>query len=127
MHQPRIIESLKLVYDDAISYLHKFEDRSQLDKDFEQRGECDDVLIVKNGMVTDSWQANIVFRKGGEWFTPLPGLLKGTMRESLLDEGRIQEREIYVDEIREFDAFRLINALRPFDEVPEVSIRKIVF
>jgi 4-amino-4-deoxychorismate lyase len=45
---------------------------------------CDDIIIVRNGFVTDASYANLIFRKGDEWFTPATFLLAGTMRAFLL-------------------------------------------
>jgi len=107
----RPVRSLKLVLDNNIMYDHKFENRSRLEELVAQRGDCDDILIVKNGLVTDVSYANIVFRKDGKWFTPDSFLLNGTMRQWLLDTGKISERTITVDDIRQYSHFKLINAM----------------
>ena len=116
---------LKIVHDDAISYEHKFEDRHEIENDFKKRGNCDDVLIIKKDRVTDTSQANIVFRTKNEWITPSSFLLPGTMRQSLLDRKTIVEREIHIDELSGFESFKLVNAMLMFDS-PERSIENIV-
>jgi 4-amino-4-deoxychorismate lyase len=116
---------LKIVHDDAISYDHKFEDRKEIENDFKKRGNCDDVLIIKKGRVTDSSQANIVFRRRNEWITPSSFLLPGTMRQSLLDRKTIAEEEIHVDDLSGFESFKLVNAMLLFD-APERSIENII-
>ena len=78
------VRSLKVVLSDSISYGYKSADRSALDHLFQLRGECDDILIVKKGCVTDSYYANVAFWDGKHWFTPDTPLLPGTMRASLL-------------------------------------------
>jgi 4-amino-4-deoxychorismate lyase len=105
------IKTLKLVEGGSIDYRFKLSDRSAINALFNLRENCDDVLIVKNGLVTDSSYCNMVFRKGNSWITPSTPLLKGTMRQKLLDEGKIVEEEIRVDQILVFDAFKLINAM----------------
>jgi 4-amino-4-deoxychorismate lyase len=105
------IKTLKLVEGGSIDYRFKLSDRSAIIALFNLRENCDDVLIVKNGLVTDSSYCNMVFRKGNSWITPSTPLLKGTMRQKLLDEGKIVEEEIRVDQILVFDAFTLINAM----------------
>ena len=47
-YQKREVNSLKLVYDDAVEYCKKSTSREVLDKLFEKRAECSDILIVKN-------------------------------------------------------------------------------
>ena len=116
---------LKIVHDDTISYDHKFEDRDEIENDFNKRGNCDDVLIIKKGRVTDTSQANIVFRRRNEWITPASFLLPGTMRQSLLDRKMIVEEEIHVDDLSGFESFKLVNAMLMFD-APERPIENIV-
>jgi 4-amino-4-deoxychorismate lyase len=116
---------IKLVQDDTISYDHKFEDRKEIEDNVKKRGTCDDILIIKKGMVTDTSQANIVFRRGNEWITPASFLLPGTMRQSLLDRKTIIEEKIHVDDLSGFGSFRLVNAMLMFDS-PERSIENIV-
>ena len=45
----RTIESLKLIKGDSIEYSHKFMDRTQLDKLFDHREECDDIPSAFTG------------------------------------------------------------------------------
>src|SRR5215204_5048449 len=89
-YEPRKIESLKVVHDHAIDYSYKYEDRSNIDLLFGQRQFCDDVLIVKNGFVTDSSFSNIIFFDGYNWVTPNTPLLRGTMRQFLIDAAEIK-------------------------------------
>ena len=121
----RPVNSLKMVYDNFISYPHKFSDRTRLENYFDQRGDCDEVLIIKNGQVTDTTYANIVLRRGNEWFTPSSFLLSGTMRQSLLDKNIIREIEMKADEMVDFETFKIINAMLMFD-APEVPVENIV-
>ena len=123
---PKKIEKVKLVSDDQIDYAFKYEDRSAIDRLFALRGDCDDVLIVRKGRVTDCSFSNILFRKGRAWYTPGTPLLEGTMRRNLLDKKIIQAREILKTDIRSFDTFRIINAMLEFDG-PEIEVSDIVF
>lgn len=123
-YEPRPVTSLKIVHDDSISYDHKFEDRARLENHFKNRGACDDILIVRDGLVTDSSNANIVFIRDGNWFTPASCLLKGTMRQYLISTGRATEREITEEDISQYDSFKLINAMI-IDEAPVLLIDRI--
>lgn len=124
-YEARKIESLKVVYDNAIDYSYKYEDRSAIDNLFGQRQFCDDVLIIKNGFVTDSSFSNIIFFDGYNWVTPNTPLLKGTMRQFLIDAAEIKEQPVSVQEIPSFKSFRLINSMLGFDG-PEIEVSKIV-
>lgn len=118
------IQTLKLVEHDRISYEFKFADRKTINRLFDLRRDCDDILIVKRGLVTDSSYCNIVFKKGKEWVTPWSPLLKGTQRRKLLEHELIQEDEIRLKDISSFDCFKLINAMVEF-EGPEVAVTNI--
>ena len=110
-YQPSAIRTLRRVYCDIIEYDHKYEDRNRLKELFNQREECDDVLIIKNGLVTDTSYANIIFYDGQRWFTPAQPLLQGTQRQYLLDQGVVERANIKKQDIPLFQQFRLINAL----------------
>ena len=124
-YQPKEIRSLKIVENDRILYEHKYADRDAIDKLYKQKDGCDDILIVKKGNVTDTSYANIVFRKGKTWYTPWSALLKGTMRQSLLDNNKILTENIQMEDIRNFKTIKLINAMLEFDS-PEIDVSNIV-
>jgi 4-amino-4-deoxychorismate lyase len=121
----RPVNSLKFIDNDTLVYNHKFKDRHTLEKVFEKRGECDDILIIQNGFVTDTAYANIVFKKGKEWVTPSSFLLPGTQRQYLLDQKLIREEEIKANDIVGFTAFKIINSMLLFEGV-EVSTGNII-
>jgi 4-amino-4-deoxychorismate lyase len=114
-YQHKQIKSLKAVNDNLIDYRYKWEDRSTLQKHLEAKETCDDILVIKNKLVTDSSYANIVFKKQGEWLTPHQPLLHGTMRSKLLTMDKIHEAEIYIDDIHTFESYKMINAMLGFD------------
>lgn len=123
----RKIASLKIVHHQSIDYHLKYTDRTILQELFAQRGSCDDIIVVKNGLVTDSFVANLLFFDGEKWFTPATPLLKGTKRQFLLDQGMILEKEIREDEIGNYREVGLVNAMVDFEEMPVIEINKIVF
>jgi len=125
-YEPKKISQVKIVEDDDISYDFKYLDRGPINRLFEDRGDCDDVLIIRKGRVTDCSFSNIVFRKGLRWFTPVSPLLKGTMRQNLLEKNKIEPREILKSDVRSFDTFKIINAMLEFDS-PEIDVSEIVF
>ena len=109
------IKTLKIVSVN-IDYSKKFLDRNALEALFALRGDCDDVLIVKNGKITDTTIANTAFLdKNGRWLTPKQPLLRGTMRQKLLDECFLEEVEINIDDIEGFQEVAILNALRGFE------------
>jgi len=121
----RVVKSLKVMAADHISYGFKYFDRTALDKLYTQRGTCDDIVMIKNGCVTDSYLANIVFWNGEGWFTSETPLLPGTMRTSLLDLGKIETARITQKDIGLYQKIRLINAMNDLDEGPEIPVERV--
>jgi len=122
----RTIQSLKVVRHESVDYHLKYTDRQILQQLFAQRENCDDIIIVKNGLVTDSFAANLIFFNGKDWVTPTTPLLKGTKRQLLLDREIIIEKEIREEDVFGFQKVGLINAMIDFEEMPIVSVEKIV-
>lgn len=122
----RPVSSLMLVEDNAIDYHLKFADRNQLDTLFAKRDLCDDVLIVKDGLVTDTSIGNVALYDGEQWFTPAKPLLRGTKRAQLLANGLLQEREIRKIDLYSYKYISVINAMIDLEEVvfePNTHIR----
>jgi len=121
----REINSLRLVEDNKIDYPYKFADRLRLEKLYTMRGDADDVLIVKNGFITDTSVANILLWDGRQWLTPSEPLLPGTCRARLLDCGEITGAEIKPSELRLFRKVKLINALRGMEDTKSIPVTLI--
>jgi 4-amino-4-deoxychorismate lyase len=119
------IRTLKLVYADSIDYGYKYADRSELEELFRQRKECDDILVVKNGCLSDSFYANVVLWNGKHWETPDTPLLPGTMRASLLRKGSIRECRITPEDLPAYKVLKLINAMNNMENAREISIDSI--
>jgi 4-amino-4-deoxychorismate lyase len=119
---PREIKSCKVVYSKTVDYTYKTTNRDVFNRLFNQRGECDDIIIIKNGFVTDSFSSNIIFYNGKEWVTPDTPLLKGTQRQYLIDKGFIKEERITDKDILKYSKLKLINAMLDFERAPEIKI-----
>ncbi len=120
-YKKKPIHSMKIIELDDISYKYKFMDRSQLNDLLASAG-TDEILIIRDGVVTDTSFSNIIFFNGYDWVTPIEPLLKGTQRQKLLDEGKIIESEILTHEIFGFQSMKLINAMMTFEESPELPL-----
>ena len=116
-YQKRTIRKLQLVQADELDYALKYADRSALDSLLLQKGDADDILIVKDNLVTDTSIANIAFFDGRRWLTPRHPLLKGTTRARLLDEKKIFESEIHPHDLNKFSHYALLNAMIGFEEI----------
>lgn len=116
-YQIRPVHSLQLVRGGQIEYRRKRADRSELNALFACRGEADDVLIVRGGLLTDTSIANIALGDGTGWYTPASPLLEGTQRACLLDAGMIRPLDIHADDLFRFQKIRLFNAMIDFGEI----------
>lgn len=116
-YQIRPVHSLQLVRGGQIEYRRKRADRSELNALFACRGEADDVLIVRGGLLTDTSIANIALGDGTGWYTPASPLLEGTQRDCLLDAGMIRPLDIHADDLFRFQKIRLFNAMIDFGEI----------
>ena len=110
-YQEPVSITLKAVECDDIDYSYKYEDRSHFALLLKDKGDCDDILIVKDGLVTDTSYGNIVYKMDGELCTPASPLLKGTRRELMLHEGLLRERDLPYGELCKCSAFYMINAM----------------
>jgi 4-amino-4-deoxychorismate lyase len=124
-HQIRNVSSLKLTENDSIDYHLKYANREVLQKLFEKREGCDDILIIKNGYITDSFTANVIFFDGKNWWTPDTPLLPGTQRARLLCEKKISECRITPDDLSKYNKAGLINAMQDLENMPVIEIKHI--
>ena len=119
------IRSLKLIEADHIDYSFKFLERNALNTLFNQRGKADDILIVKNGLITDTSFCNVLFYNGKHWLTPSSPLLKGTRRRFLLEKEIIHTADIRPQDIPNFSKLRLINAMIRFKDNVDISTQSV--
>ena len=107
----RRIEQVKLVEANNLSYNRKYANRESLNAFVNQYPLADDIIFIKQGLVTDSSFANIVIDYKGTLLTPKNPLLNGTKRQWLLDNKKIQEEDISVDMLLNANAIFYINAM----------------
>ncbi|MDM5272192.1 aminotransferase class IV family protein [Sulfurovum sp. zt1-1] len=122
-YTPKEIKTLKVVPAD-ITYDYKFADRSELDKLLKTNQDADDVIIEKNGLITDTTIANIALFDGKRWITPRKPLLEGTMRAYLIDQGFLQLRDITSDSLKSCEKVALMNAMIGFKILSHINILK---
>ncbi len=125
-HQYRPIRKVKLIENNSIDYQFKYANRSELNALFYQRGPCDDILIVKNGMITDSLTANVILFDGKKWWTPDAPLLNGTQRARLLEERKIEQCRITLKSLSRYEKAGFINAMQDMEQMPVVPVENIV-
>ena len=127
-YTPRAVRSLKLTEIGDYTYDHKFLDRDYIQNLFQQRGQADDILMIKNGCVTDTSYANIaLLDQHDHWITPDKPLLEGTSRARLITEGVISVKRILVKDLGQYKGIKPFNALMPLDDArPFIPISHII-
>ncbi len=123
-YQKPLINLLKLVYCDDIEYSYKYFDRNHINELLELKGDADGIIIVKNGLITDTSFANLLFYNGEHWLTPTFPLLKGTQRAKLLEQEKIRVADIRPEDLHNFTKIRLINAMLRFEDEVDVFVKK---
>jgi len=121
----RNIHSLKLINDDIAEYEYKLCERKLFKKLLHENKPCEEILIVKNGYITDTSFSNVAFYDGVNWVTPQSPLLKGTMRAFLLEKKILKQAPLRVCDIPNFEKVSLINAMNGLCDI-EIQVDNII-
>ena len=113
----RNITKLHLVHDDKITYPYKFTDRTSFNDLVRHCAPDEDILIIKNGLLTDTSYSNVALNDGERWYTPASPLLKGIKRQFLINNQMLVEKKILEKDIRRYKKIALINAMIDLEEL----------
>ncbi|MGC3978299.1 MAG: aminotransferase class IV [Paludibacteraceae bacterium] len=116
-YQLRKISCLKTVITDIPTTYYKSNDRTKINEAFLRKGNCDDVLLIKNSLITDTSYANVALYDGKCWFTPETPLIYGTQRSYLLSHNKIKTKHIAARDIPHYKSICLFNAMIEFEEI----------
>ena len=119
-YQKKTYQSFRCI-DADIDYPYKSTDRSAIDRLFAQRGECDDIIIVRDGLLTDTAIANIALFDGLHWYTPRTPLLEGTLRASLLADNSIKTKDLDRKSLQKCTKFAIMNAMTGFYQLKDIT------
>lgn len=119
------IESVALVRDNAVEYPFKSTDRSALNNLLSASG-CDEIIIVKNGYLTDTSFSNLVLKNSSGFYTPDTCLLPGTQREFLLSRGIVKSCPVSPADLPCFDEVYFINAMIDLSDNLSVPVKSIL-
>ena len=125
-YQPRKIDSFYLVSVE-MDYSFKYADRQVFNQLKSAYPDSSEIILVKNGFITDSTYSNLIFKDlKGKWWTPQQPLLAGTQREYLLDEGWIEETSIRPEDLLNYSHFKLINAMLDMEKSELYDVHQII-
>jgi para-aminobenzoate synthetase/4-amino-4-deoxychorismate lyase len=106
----------KQAVDPADPFLyHKTTQRQVYDQALAGKGDAQDVLLHNTlGQLTETCRANIALKIDSRLYTPPVecGLLAGTLRAELLEQGELEERVLTKKDLAECQALYILNAVR---------------
>jgi len=123
-YTPKNISMLKIV-PSTIKYGFKYANRDGFNTLLKRYTDVDEIIIEKEGYLTDTSIANIAFYDGEKWITPSSPLLQGTMRAKLLDEGFLHLNNIKKENLSRYTQVALMNAMLGFKILTNISIQDI--
>ncbi|MBT8348536.1 MAG: hypothetical protein HKP62_03690 [Sulfurovum sp.] len=122
---PKKILTLKIVPSN-IEYSLKYANRDALNALLKSNKDVDEVIIEKEGYLTDTTISNIAFFDGAQWLTPANPLLEGTMRAKLIDESFLHTKDIKREDLQHYSQVALMNAMIGFKIINIDTIQNII-
>ena len=113
--EPKRIGWLKI--DPNFTYPFKYYDRSFFTRIKDSYSGFNEILLVKNDMITDSTYCNLIVYAKDNWIIPQTCLLNGVERTRIISEYNFAIEPITIDEFLSAKEYKLINAMRPFEGV----------
>jgi len=120
-YRAKVIQSLKIVAS-TIEYTHKYASRDVFNTLLQSYPDFDELIIEKEGYITDTTISNLAFYDGTHWLTPENPLLRGTMRAKLLDEKFLFKSPIQKKDLEKYSHVALMNAMIGFNILKNPTI-----
>jgi len=111
----RIRMAPKAVDSSNIFLYHKTTNRDVYNSARTDSTDCDDILLWnERGEVTETTIANIVVKLDNELVTPPVscGLLPGTYRAWMIDQGKVKEKVITIENLKKCETIYIVNSVR---------------
>lgn len=122
-YKPALQRAVRLVEVNKYQYSYKSSDREFIQNQVAMSG-CDDIIMLKNGFLTDASYSNLALFDGEKWVTPATYLLPGVKRRFLLDQTFLKPENIHVDDLKNYSKLTFINAMRDFELVYRFEIKE---
>ena len=118
---PKIHSQFNLVEVHDFDYSYKYKDRTEIERI--KSSYKDEIIFVNKNKITDTSYSNLIFKdkESNAWITPKNYLLNGTKRQFLIDNKKIQVREMQVNDLIYYSHFKLINSMLDLEESREYS------
>lgn len=128
-YKRKIINKLKIIHCDDINYSYKYADRTVFSDLLNKAGcgESEDILIIKDNLLTDVSFGNAALFNGKGWETPKNPLLRGIQREKLIKMKLLIPADIRISDLKKYSKIKIINAMLNFEESAAIPIESVVF
>lgn len=123
-YHPQARKTVKLVHADSLRYDYKHLDRTPISQLLND-AQTDDIVIVRNNLLTDSAIANLVFENADGLFTPTTPLLQGTQRQLLIEQCQIQPTDITPEQMTDYQWVHFVNAMQPLGSAQPFPVSQI--
>jgi len=87
----------------------------------------DYILVNRDGFITETAIANLVFKFDGEWITPplSDGVLPGVMRALLVEKAAVMVRQIPADQLNQIQSGFVVSSLKiaqPIERIGDLTL-----
>ncbi|MGI9256811.1 MAG: hypothetical protein ACR2PY_07750, partial [Salinispira sp.] len=124
---PRTLKTIGIIDIPTACYPLKYSDRRVFDDLRKRFPRCDEIIITKNGFLSDGTFTNVYLRSPDNiLLTPNTHLLAGCRRERLIRDGLLHPRTLHWRDIKPGWLIGFINALNPPGQLGEFSSVQIV-
>jgi len=116
IYNRKVIKTIGLIEVPELIYNYKYSNREMFKKLKDKFYEFDELLVTKNGFLTDTTIANIaLLNEGNYWHTPKNALLNGTVRQRYIDLNRLIEKMIHFHDLKNYSKIATLNAMVDFN------------
>lgn len=122
---PKVVNKFKTIeLDRDFDYTYKYANREFFNELHKKYTSYDEFILIRDGVVSDCTIANLAFYDTNlkSYVTPKSALLAGTTRDRLLQTGKLIEKDISIDKLKNFDSIIMLNAMLGFYEVKNAII-----
>jgi 4-amino-4-deoxychorismate lyase len=104
------------------NYHLKYKNRKNFENLKNEYKNFDELILVKNRLITDTTISNLAFFDGKEWLTPKYPLLEGTKLAEIEKKYNLKRTNIHISDLKYFKKIALINAILGFFVINEYDI-----
>jgi branched-chain amino acid aminotransferase len=108
------IRDLDLKVSTPVEKRYPYTQNLQILDEAKSKGFDDYILVNRDGFITETAIANLIFKFDGEWITPplSDGVLPGVMRALLIEKNGVIVRQIQADQLNQIESGFVVSSLK---------------